>query len=194
MLVGAPAFQMCFTNPDAYSLLPADVDGPTPPPVGSPNYVMGLARWNNYELQMYRFHADWDNPSLTTLSGPENITINPVTKACELVGRGRCVPQPGTAVMLESLGARTMYRLAYRNFGDHESLITNQTIAPDDNGGLTSQTKFEAETKVPILGDIPLLGFLFRSTSTTHNDTTVEFHITPTIRKSRGSLIQDPGS
>lgn len=61
-------------------------------------------------------------------------------------------------------------------------------------GGLTSQTKFEAETKVPILGDIPLLGFLFRSTSTTHNDTTVEFHITPTIRKSRGSLIQDPGS
>ena len=143
MLVGAPAFQMCFTNPDAYSLLPADVDGPTPPPVGSPNYVMGLARWNNYELQMYRFHADWDNPSLTTLSGPENITINPVTKACELVGRGRCVPQPGTAVMLESLGARTMYRLAYRNFGDHESLITNQTIAPDDNGGLTSQTGIE---------------------------------------------------
>jgi hypothetical protein len=56
-------------------------------------------------------------------------------------------------------------------------------------GGLTSQTKFESETKVPILGDIPLLGFLFRSTSTTHNKTTVDFFITPRIVKERGSRL-----
>lgn len=56
-------------------------------------------------------------------------------------------------------------------------------------GGLTSQTKFESETKVPILGDIPLLGFLFRSTSTTHNKTTVDFFITPRIVKERGSRM-----
>ena len=58
-------------------------------------------------------------------------------------------------------------------------------------GGLTSQTKFESETKVPILGDIPILGFLFRSTSTTHNKTTVEFHITPKIVRGRGSRMDD---
>jgi hypothetical protein len=57
-------------------------------------------------------------------------------------------------------------------------------------GGLTSKTKFESETKVPILGDIPLLGFLFRSTSQTHNETTVEFHITPRIVEDRGSPIR----
>lgn len=56
-------------------------------------------------------------------------------------------------------------------------------------GGLTSQTKFESETKVPILGDIPLLGFLFRSTTTTHNKTTVDFFITPRIVKERGSRL-----
>jgi hypothetical protein len=53
-------------------------------------------------------------------------------------------------------------------------------------GGLKSKTLFESETKVPILGDIPVLGFLFRSTSTVHNETTVEFHITPRIVMDRG--------
>lgn len=33
-----------------------------------------------------------------------------------------------------------MFRLAYRNFGDHESLVTNHTVAMDGNTGLTSQT------------------------------------------------------
>ena len=54
-------------------------------------------------------------------------------------------------------------------------------------GGLKSETKFESETKVPLLGDIPILGFLFRSTSTTRNETTVEFHITPRIVTDRGA-------
>jgi hypothetical protein len=54
-------------------------------------------------------------------------------------------------------------------------------------GGLTSKTTFESESKVPILGDIPILGFLFRSTLTTHNNPTVEFHITPRIVEDRGS-------
>jgi hypothetical protein len=54
-------------------------------------------------------------------------------------------------------------------------------------GGLKSRTEFESETKVPILGDIPLLGFLFRSTSRTETETTVEFHITPRIVEDRGA-------
>lgn len=53
-------------------------------------------------------------------------------------------------------------------------------------GGLKSKTLFESETKVPILGDIPVLGFLFRSTSTVRSETTVEFHITPRIVRDRG--------
>ncbi|MCR9245962.1 MAG: hypothetical protein NXI31_13090 [bacterium] len=53
-------------------------------------------------------------------------------------------------------------------------------------GGLKSETTFESETKVPLLGDIPLLGFLFRSTSTQRSETQVEFYITPRIMTSRG--------
>jgi len=59
-------------------------------------------------------------------------------------------------------------------------------------GGLKSVTKFESETKIPLLGDIPILGFLFRSTSTSRSETTVEFHITPRIVTDRG-LPSAPG-
>jgi general secretion pathway protein D len=59
-------------------------------------------------------------------------------------------------------------------------------------GGLQSKTLFESETKVPILGDIPILGFLFRATSQSHQDLKVEFHITPRIVKDRGSPAEAP--
>lgn len=139
MLVGAPASQQCADLAEAFSLLPADVDGPTPPPVGAPNYVVGLNWSDNDKLTQYKFHVDWDNPADSTFSAPIDIPVAPFTPACTGVFRGRCVPQPGTAVLLESLGNRTMYRLAYRNFGDHESLVTNQTVAVDNNPGLSSQ-------------------------------------------------------
>ena len=54
-------------------------------------------------------------------------------------------------------------------------------------GGLKSVTSFQSETKVPILGDIPLLGFLFRSTSTSRQETSVAFQIAPRIVNDRGS-------
>ncbi len=57
-------------------------------------------------------------------------------------------------------------------------------------GGLASETLFESESKVPILGDIPVLGFLFRSTSQTRNKTTVEFLITPRIITDKGNPLR----
>ncbi|MDQ1248654.1 MAG: hypothetical protein QG597_3027, partial [Actinomycetota bacterium] len=139
MLVGAPAGEICVDLPEAWSLLPSDVDGPTPPPTGAPNYVVGLNWFDNDKLTEYKFHVDWDTPANSSFSAPIDIPVAPFTPACTDVNRGRCVPQPGTAVLLESLGNKTMYRLAYRNFGDHESLITNQTVALDGNQGLSAQ-------------------------------------------------------
>ncbi|MGE3171763.1 MAG: type II secretion system protein GspD [Planctomycetota bacterium] len=57
-------------------------------------------------------------------------------------------------------------------------------------GGLKSVTMFQSETKVPILGDIPLLGFLFRSTSTSRQETSVAFQITPRIVNDRGVIAE----
>ncbi len=48
-------------------------------------------------------------------------------------------------------------------------------------GGLLSRVESRNVTKFPILGDIPILGELFRSTSYQHNDSDVVFVMTPTI-------------
>jgi hypothetical protein len=51
--------------------------------------------------------------------------VKAFTMAC---GGGTCIPQPGTKQQLDSLGDRLMFRLAYRNFGDHESLVVSHSV------------------------------------------------------------------
>jgi general secretion pathway protein D len=48
-------------------------------------------------------------------------------------------------------------------------------------GGLISERSVERERKTPILGDIPLLGYLFKSRSTVKEQTNVLFFIRPRI-------------
>ena len=57
-------------------------------------------------------------------------------------------------------------------------------------GGLVTSSTFDFTTQVPILGDIPILGYLFRSTSTTTEKTTLEFHITPRIIRGERSYAE----
>ncbi|MCO5300845.1 MAG: fibronectin type III domain-containing protein [Candidatus Nanopelagicales bacterium] len=141
MLTGAAVTQQCFDRAEEWSLLPSDADGSTPPPLGSPNYILGEHWSDNTKLTMYKFHVDWATPANSTFTGPISLSVAPYIGACWLgVDRGRCVPQPGTSQRLEALGGKTMYRLAYRNFGDHESLVTNHTVAMDGQTGLTAQT------------------------------------------------------
>jgi hypothetical protein len=45
------------------------------------------------------------------------------------------VPQPDTTQMLDSISVWLMFRLAYRNFGDHESLVLNHTVQRSGGGG-----------------------------------------------------------
>ncbi len=52
-------------------------------------------------------------------------------------------------------------------------------------GGLTQNQVTEDRSKVPFFGDLPLIGFLFRQTSTTERKTTLYLFITPHI-------LQDP--
>lgn len=60
------------------------------------------------------------------------------------------------------------------------------TVVVDDGkvlvlGGLIKDDVFETESKVPLLGDIPLLGALFRSKSTTTNKTNLMVFLKPAI-------------
>jgi hypothetical protein len=77
------------------------------------------------QLQIWQFHVDWANTANSTFSGPTLVSVAPFSEAC---GGGTCIPQAGTTNQLDSLGDRLMYRLAYRNFGDHESLVVNHSV------------------------------------------------------------------
>ena len=48
-------------------------------------------------------------------------------------------------------------------------------------GGLISERTVEEEHKVPLLGDIPLLGYLFKSTLKRKEQTNVLFFLRPRI-------------
>ena len=68
-------------------------------------------------------------PSLTP-----TFAVAAFTAACS--GGGTCIPQSGTTQQLDSLADRLMYRLAYRNFGDHESLVVNHSVTAGSSVGV----------------------------------------------------------
>jgi hypothetical protein len=133
MLAGQAATQQCFNVGSSYGgLLVAYLDGSRQPPVGSPAYVVALGATAN-TLAYWRFHVDWATPANTTLTGPTSMATAAYSEAC---GGGTCIPQSGTSQRLDSLGDRLMYRLAYRNFGDHEALVVDHSVTAGSSTGI----------------------------------------------------------
>jgi hypothetical protein len=124
MLAGTAATQICFQLATTFGGdLPADIDGNTPPPAGSPAYFM---EFGTNQLTMFQMSNINFTAGTATLTGPINIPVAAFTGACS--GGGTCIPQAGTTQKLDSLADRLMYRLAYRNFGDHEAIIASHSI------------------------------------------------------------------
>src|SRR5881275_149475 len=135
MLAGQAATQQCFNVGTSFGgLLPADLDGGRQPPAGSPNYVVSLGAVDG-RLAFWQFHVDWTTPANTSLTGPTTLTTAAFTLPCNDTG-GTCVAQSGTTQQLDTLGDRLMYRLAYRNFSDHEALVVNHSITAGSSVGV----------------------------------------------------------
>src|SRR5437764_2792487 len=131
MLNGQPATQVCFQQGSSVGgLLPSDLDGTTAPPAGSPNFLVFFGTNN---LNLFKFHVDFATPGNSTFTGP---TAIPVTAFTALCNGGTCVPQSGTTQQLDSLADRLMYRLAYRNFGTHESLLVDHSVVAGSSVGV----------------------------------------------------------
>ncbi|HYR22550.1 MAG TPA: dockerin type I domain-containing protein [Chthoniobacterales bacterium] len=108
--------------------MPADLDGFAPPPGGAPGIFASVHTDGMY---LYRMKVDFINPANTvkTLQA-----IMPVASASAACGGGNCIPQPQSAFTLDSLADRLMFRLAYRNFIDHESLVVSHSVDPNVTG------------------------------------------------------------
>ncbi|PYK30775.1 MAG: hypothetical protein DME57_05835, partial [Verrucomicrobia bacterium] len=156
MLLGQAATQQCFNTSTTYGgLLPADMTGTSQPPAGSPNYVLGLGATTS-TLAFWKFHVDWSTPASSTFTGPTALTVASYSEACGATGT--CIPQSGTTQRLDSLSDRLMYRLAYRNFGDHEALVVNHSVTAGSSVGIrwyeirsprTTPTVFQQGTYAP---------------------------------------------
>jgi hypothetical protein len=140
MLTGATATMVCFppktTN---YSLLPSDMDGTTAPPSGAPNHFLELDAVSFTKLDQFDFHVDFVTPTNSTFTGPIALTIPSWTQICP--GTRVCIPEPSPGEKVDSQGDRLMFRLAYRNFGDHEALVAVHTVKPS-TGTATGATRW----------------------------------------------------
>ena len=138
MLSGGAARAIYFDMVSDASLggmLPADLDGATLPPNGAPAYY---AQFDDQpdQLQLWQFKADWNNVGNSTFTRKALLATSAFDSNMCNYARA-CIPQSGTAAKLDAISDRLMYRLQYRNFGDHESLVTNHTVdVGADRGGV----------------------------------------------------------
>jgi len=146
MLVGAKAkfvyFNLLAVNANFGGALPADLDGPQLPPPGTPNPFVEVDDnsfgWTPIDrFSIWNFHVDWVTLLNSTFGQGGNpdqvIDIGAAGFGFDsnLCNWGNCVPIPGGRVV-DTLSDRLMFRLAYRNYGDHEALAVNHSV--DVNG------------------------------------------------------------
>lgn len=142
MLVGDPDasyvyFDLEDVDASINPLLPADLDGPAPP-ADTPNYFATIAATEFGDaadsVRIFEFRPDFDTPGNSTFTERADsplavASFNPTVSDIE---------QPsGDGTRLDAISDRPMYRLQYRNFGSHESLVFNHTVnAGSGNAGV----------------------------------------------------------
>ena len=83
-----------------------------------------------------------------------------------------------TEVVASTANSETGPTTTKRSAETTVNVMDNQTVVI---GGLISSKSSSAEDKVPILGDIPLIGVLFRSTTTTNKKSNLLIFLTPHV-------------
>ena len=116
-----------FVNPVRFTiagpalfLLPVDLDGATNPPLGAPapfaRAIDGTLWGGADRVEVFDFHVDWNNPALSTFTPNDPPTTFDANMCNGQNLFNNCVPQPGTATLLETLTNWSMQPLQYRNF------------------------------------------------------------------------------
>jgi hypothetical protein len=131
MLAGNPAATwQVILDPNEAGHMPADLDGFAPPPTSAPGIFLSI---HGTSMYIYRMKVDFITPGNTVKTRQATVPVAPATSACALSG-SVCIPQPGTVRLLDSLGDVLMFRAAYRNFVDHESIVISHSVDPGVSG------------------------------------------------------------
>jgi hypothetical protein len=151
MLAGESATEQCFVVDGVNFLNNADLDGPTPPPIGTPNLVMAAGGTqlrgdvDDDAIYAWRFHVDWETPANSRLVGPDTIRVAPYRYLCD--GQlTTCVRQPGTDRHLDAQGDKLMARLVYRNLGSRGSIVAVHSVATAAGAGGVRWYEFSVDS------------------------------------------------
>jgi subtilisin-like proprotein convertase family protein len=141
MLAGDPTasyiyFDLQPLDPNLGGMLPADLDGLVPPAPGTPGlfvYFIATEFGDASDgLRIFDFHADFASPASSTFSERAE---SPIAVAAfdprSPTGRDdieQPPPASNATAALDAISDRLLHRLAYRNFGSHESLVVNHTV------------------------------------------------------------------
>jgi hypothetical protein len=118
-------------------LLPADIDGTRLPAVGKPELFVGSMDAGAFygapfdALNVFQFSISWESTPVASFGLATQL---PVAEFDSLFpcspGSRNCIPQPGTSNKVDILSyrQRPTFRLAYRNFGNYETFVTNQSV------------------------------------------------------------------
>jgi hypothetical protein len=135
LLSGAPATAQKFTGLTNFPL-PADVDGATQPPAGSPGLFYTFKdnsfHGGNDRVELYAFDVDWATPGNSSFTLVATFPIASYTYTPCGFFQFNCVRQLDTTRRVDSLGEWPMFRFAYRNLGTHEAMVGAFTVG----GGL----------------------------------------------------------
>lgn len=134
MLLGQTArmvyFDLYGVDPNLGGMLPSDLDGPAPA-AGTPNYFAepddNANGFPQDQIQVFAFHVDWANTANSSFT-LANALATAAFDSNMCNGSRNCVPQQGTTRKLDAIADRAMYRLQYRNFGSHQTLVLNHTV------------------------------------------------------------------
>ena len=141
MLTGGLArsiyFDLYSVNANLGGMLPSDWDGGTanPPPSNTPNIFAEIDDnawgYSDDQIWLWQFQTNWGTPASSTFTSLG--TLPTAAFDTNMCGYARaCIPQPGTSAKLDALSDRLMFRMPYRNFGTHQSMVLNHTV--DTNG------------------------------------------------------------
>lgn len=132
MLTGDPTAQMIYFGqyPSKFGFLPADLDGSDLPPDNAPCIFAGVNTMGNHKFEVWEMNLDWTSPSNSTFTMVADLPT------VAFNGNVNGIAQPGTSTQLDALAQMTMFRLPYRNFGTHQSLVANHTVLTGGHAGI----------------------------------------------------------
>jgi hypothetical protein len=120
-------------------LLPADIDGRRRPQAGVPAPIFG-SQDDDYvygatfdALNVWELTVLWNSKPVAELKFAAQLPVAAFDSAFPCGPSRGCLPQPGIAnpdqwLDVLSYRQRVTHRLAYRNFGDYETMVTNQSV------------------------------------------------------------------